>query len=159
MKIPFILNEERVVVDADPGERLVTILRNVFRLTGAKEGCSAGRCGSCTVLLNGKAVPSCIIPAAVIRNNKIITIEHFSTTDDYKDIITGFRQAGVQLCGFCNTGKILSAHTLIQNNSRPVKNEIKKELGNICKCDDFDILASGIMIAASLRQKRKNVRK
>lgn len=159
MIIPFELNGNAVYIDSNPGERLVHILRKEFKLLGSKEGCLSGRCGSCMVLLDGNPVPSCIVPVFQIRNMTIMTIEGFCKTDDYGDIIKGFAAAGVSMCGFCNSGKILIAHTILATDIRPSKDTVKSMLaGNICRCTDLDNLVDGVIQAGTIRRKRQNVK-
>jgi len=159
MIIPFELNGSKVYADSNPGERLVHILRHRFGLLGAREGCLAGRCGSCMVLLNGNPVPSCIVPIFQVRNASVVTIEEFSKSDDYRDVIEGFDLAGVSMCGFCNTGKLLVAHAILERNLRPQRDEIKAAfVGNICRCTSVDDLVVGVKNAATIRRKRKNVK-
>lgn len=159
MIISFILNGSRVYTDSDPGERLVHILRRRFGLLGSKEGCLTGRCGSCMVLLNNAPVPSCVVPVFQAADCSIVTIEKFAKTNDYRDIIGGFEKAGVSMCGFCNTGKILVAHAILMANLRPSRDEIKKMFsGNLCRCTDIESLVAGVKHAGTIRRKRKNVK-
>lgn len=159
MIIPFTLNGSMVYIDSNPGERLVHILRRRFNLLSMKEGCLSGRCGSCMVLLNNNPIPSCIVPVFQVRNASVITLEEFSKTEDYQDIIEGFKTASVSMCGFCNAGKIFIAHTILCANLHPLKGEIKEMLsGNMCRCTSIEDLVSGIKNAGSIRRKRLNVK-
>jgi carbon-monoxide dehydrogenase small subunit len=159
MIIPFELNGTLVYSDSNPGERLVHILRKRFNLIGSKEGCLSGRCGSCMVLMNGAPIPSCILPVFLARNSSIVTIEEFSKSDDYRDIIDGFELAGVSMCGFCNAGKVFIAHAILQANLRPTKEEIREMFsGNMCRCTSIDDLVTGVKNAGSIRRKRLNVK-
>ena len=155
MKLEFILNGEDVLVESDVENRLVDILRKSFMLLGTKLGCYTGCCGACMVILNGTVVNSCLIPAFKIQGSEIITIEGFSQTDDYNDIVTGFSDAGVTDCGFCHTGKILATGALIGRNLRPSKEEILPAFFGIkCRCTDSTELVKGVMAAAEHRRKR-----
>ena len=113
MKIPVILNSERVILDAKPAESLLEVLRRQGLLS-VKEGCTKGKCGSCTVLLDEKPVPSCIIPVGIVRNASIETLEFFLLTKEGEDIAAGFKQAGLNLCGFCNSARIFSTYELLK---------------------------------------------
>jgi carbon-monoxide dehydrogenase small subunit len=155
MTIGFILNGEDVVVRTEADRRLLDILRNNFKLSGAKLGCLGGKCGACLVILNGEVVPSCIIPAFRIRGSEVITIEGFAQTEEYRDILSGFSQAGVENCGFCDTGKIFAAETLLGKVSRPSREEILAGFEGIsCRCTDPDSLTEGVLAAAEIRQRR-----
>lgn len=159
MIIPFELNGHQVYIDANPGERLVQILRRRFNLLAAREGCLSGRCGSCMVLMDGNPVPSCIMPIFEVRNSSIVTLEAFSLTDDCRDITDGFRDAGASMCGFCNAGKIFIAHSILSSNLRPTGEEIKRMFsGNICRCTCIEDLVAGVKLAGTLRRKRLNAK-
>jgi carbon-monoxide dehydrogenase small subunit len=155
MTIGFILNGEDVTVRAEANTRLLDILRETFKLPGAKCGCLAGVCGACSVIFNGNAVPSCLIPAFRIRGCEIITIEGFSQTDEYQDILRGFSQAGLESCGFCEAGTILAVGTLLEKIPRPTKADINAAFNGIrCRCTDPQRLAEGILFTADIRQRR-----
>jgi Aerobic-type carbon monoxide dehydrogenase, small subunit CoxS/CutS homologs len=159
MIVPFELNGSQVYIDSNPGERLVHILRQRFKLLGSKEGCLSGRCGSCMVLMNGKPVPSCIVPVFQVRNASITTIESFLGTSDCRDILDGFAGAKVSMCGFCNAGKIFIAQAILETDTRPTKEEIRRKFsGNICRCTSIDDLVDGVKLAGTIRRKRQNVK-
>jgi len=155
MIVKFTLNGNTVFIDANPGERLVYILRRRYGLLGSREGCLSGRCGSCMVLLNGVPVPSCIIPIFQVHDAEITTIEGFRDGDDFADIEKGFLEAGVTTCGYCDSGKILTAHAILAANQRPTKEEIKEAYGgNVCRCTNIDDLVAGVKNAAIILRKR-----
>ena len=155
MTLGFILNGEYVVVKADAERRLVDILRNNFKLLGVREGCLSGICGSCSVIFNNRVVPSCLIPAFRIRGSEIVTIEGFSQTYEYQDIREGFSRAGVETCGFCDTGKILAVETLLERNLRPDREEILAGFQGIkCRCTEPDSLIEGVLATCDIRQRR-----
>jgi len=153
MTISFILNGEDVEVNAAAETRLVNILRENFNITGAKAGCYAGKCAACSVIFNGNVVKACLIPAFKIRNSEIITMEGFSQTDEYQDIIAGFNTAGIQNCGFCDSGKILAAEALLGRNPYPSKEEIISAFRDIsCRCTDPDEIIQGVMAISEYRR-------
>ena len=155
MTIGFILNGEDVIVRTDAGIRLVDILRNTFNLLGTKAGCNTGKCGSCSILFNGELVKSCLIPALKIRDSEIITIEGFSQTDEYQDIMRAHAETGVENCGFCNTGKTLATEALLSRNQRPSKEEILAAFHGIrCRCTDPEALIRVVSAAAEYRSRR-----
>ena len=155
MTLGFILNGEDVVIKCEADVRLIDILRTNYSLTEAKEGCLSGKCGFCAVLLGGKVVHACLVPAFRLRGCEVITLEAFSLTDEYRDIIAGFRQANMHTCGYCDAGKILTAGALLEKNSRPSRKEILGVFSGIkCRCTDPDKLVEGIEKAAELRQRR-----
>jgi carbon-monoxide dehydrogenase small subunit len=153
--IGFILNGEDVVIRTDAERRLIDILRGTFQLLGAKAGCYTGNCGMCSVILNSVVVKSCLIPVFKIQGSEIITIEGFSQTDEYQDIIRGFAEAGLENCGFCDTGKILTAEALLSRIPRPGRLEILEAFSGIkCRCTETESLVNGIQAAAEERQRR-----
>ncbi|AEF86636.1 isoquinoline 1-oxidoreductase subunit alpha [Treponema primitia ZAS-2] len=155
MTLGFILNGEDVVVKTEADRRLLDILRNHFKLLGAKPGCLSGVCGACAVILNGKVVSSCMIPAFRIRGSEIITIEGFSQTNEYQDIQEGFSRAGVENCGYCDSGKILAVETLLDKNLRPTREDILEAFSGIkCRCTEPDSLIAGVFATAEIRQRR-----
>jgi carbon-monoxide dehydrogenase small subunit len=155
MTIGFILNGGDEVIRSDADARLIDILRGTFGLLGAKSGCLGGKCGVCSVIFNGNVTPACLIPAFRIRGSEIITIEAFSLTNEYQDIIAGFARAGVENCGYCNTGKILIAEALLERARRPSREEILHGFSGIkCRCTDPEKLAEAVCAAADIRQRR-----
>ena len=155
MTIGFILNGEDVTIRAEAEQRLIDILRNSFGLTGAKSVCCSGCCGLCSVFLNGEVVKSCLIPAFKIRGCEIITIEGFSQTDEYQEIIRGFSGAATGSCGYCNTSKILTAEALLSKNPRPGIPEILRAFSGIrCRCTEPESLIQGVLAIADTRQRR-----
>ncbi len=157
MIIPFELNGTMVYLDANPGERLVRILRQRFKLLDSKEGCLSGRCGSCMVQLDGNPVPSCIIPVFEVKHRSVRTIEGFRQTEDFADIRQGFDRARVTMCGFCDAGKILIADSILRLEPKP-SDEFSRSMfsGNICRCTSVDDLVEGVRIAGAIRRKRLN---
>ena len=155
MTIGFILNGEDVVVRADAETRLVDVLRDTFNLSGAKPGCYTGKCGACSVILNGDVVKACLIPVFKIRDSEIITIEGFSQTDEYQDIVRAFAEAGVESCGFCDTGKILAMEAVLSRNPRISAEETLAGFNGIsCRCTDPEGLVRAAMTAVEYRRRR-----
>ena len=109
MTVSFILNGEDVSAKVRSFERLVDLLRDGFGLVGQRADCRCGRCGRCLVFLDGRLVPSCIVPAFAVRGKEVVTIEGYAQTEDYIDISAGFMDAGVTTCGFCEGPKIMVA--------------------------------------------------
>ena len=155
MTINFILNGEDEVINCNPDARLIDILRSNFGLLGAKTGCRIGKCSVCSVIIDGAICQACLIPAFKIRGREIITIEGFSQTDDYQDIIRGFTEARLENCAYCQTGKILCAAALLGRNPNPKKEDILAGFSGIrCRCTESDLLVKALTISAQIRQKR-----
>ena len=155
MTISFILNGEDVVIRSEANVRLIEILRVNFGLLGTKTGCLAGKCGFCAVLFNGDVSYGCLIPAFSLRGSEVITIEGFSHTSEYHDIVEGFEQAKLETCGYCLTSKILHTEALLERIKRPSRMEILHAFGGIkCRCTDPEKLIEGIEKAVEIRQRR-----
>jgi carbon-monoxide dehydrogenase small subunit len=153
--IRFILNGEDVVVSAEANRRLVSILREHFSLVKTKSGCLSGACGACSVIFNGAVSPSCLIPAFRVQGSEIITLEGFSQTDEYQDIVAGFSGAGVENCGYCDAGKILAAELLLEKTLRPGREEFYGAFSGVrCRCTEPERLYAGILSAIEIRRRR-----
>lgn len=154
-EIQFILNDEEVQVFADPTTPLVDIIRDRFQLTGTKIGCKSGDCGACTVLMDGVAVNSCLIPIAKVENKKITTIEGIAKDGKPSIIQQAFIDQGSVQCGYCIPGMVLSSKALLDTNTSPSKSEIKEAIaGNICRCTGYIKIEAAIEQAANeLRQE------
>lgn len=158
MKIPVILNGEITVLEADPALSLLKVLRREG-IISAKLGCTTGRCDSCTVLVGGRAVASCLIPLAAVRDATIITLEYFSKTPEYKVIIEAFGKAGIKLCGYCNAGKILATYSLISTHKHPSLQLVQDTVRHFnCSCTEQDDLVQGIMYAGAAFQTQSGQR-
>jgi carbon-monoxide dehydrogenase small subunit len=155
MKLSFILNGEDVEIHSEPNVRLVDILRLRFGLTGTKVGCLSGKCGFCAVIFNGSVVHACLIPAFRAQGSEIVTIEGFLQTTEYQDILSGFANAGLHNCGYCDTSKILNAGVLLNRVKRPARQEILHAFNGIkCRCTDPKLLVEGIEKTVDIRQRR-----
>ncbi len=155
MKIPVILNGEKDILDAKPSESLLDVLR-AKGLFSAKEGCTKGKCGCCTVLLDDKPVSSCIIPVGIVRNATIETLEFFQLTKEGEDILSGFKQAGVNMCGFCNSARIFSTYALLKKSYRPSAQELEELADSIkCNCTDRKTFINGVIYATANMHERE----
>ena len=155
MTIGFILNGEDVIVRSEAGVRLIDILRGNFGLFGTKSGCMTGQCGACSVLYNGYISSACLIPAFRIRGSEIVTIEGFSQTIEYQEILSGFKQVHLGNCGYCEAGKILCTEALLDRIPTPSKEEILGGFAGIkCRCTNAERLVEAVNIIAGIRQRR-----
>lgn len=130
--------------------RLLDFLRDDLGLTGTKEGCGEGECGACTVILDGKAIDSCLILAAQCQGKKVITIEGMQKEDGSLDPIQeAFLDNGAVQCGYCIPGMVLSAKALLDENPTPSDDDIKESIsGNLCRCTGYDRIAKSIKVAS-----------
>ena len=153
MKIPIIINNTKTVIESQPDKSLLSVLRSM-KLFDTKTGCAQGICGNCTILLNGKPVPSCKIPVAIVKDQTVTTLEYFKQTEIYSNIIKGFSKAGIKMCGYCNAGKIFAAYSIINSGKKPVKQFIYEHIKNLSLCcTDTKTLAEGIIYACDLNLK------
>ena len=154
MKIQMTLNGKKMTIDAEQDDTLLKILRHE-NIYSVKCGCEKGLCGNCMVLFNSMPVPSCQIHVELLKNAKIETLEGFKSNPIYQDIITGFNHAGVRLCGWCNSGKILLAYSLVSKSTRPDIDQIMTAIKSIepC-CTDRKTLANGILYAIAANHRR-----
>ncbi len=154
MNFTLTLNGQKTLLQAAPSESLLAVLRRM-NLLSVKVGCEAGVCGSCTIMYNGKPVPSCKIPVGITMNQEIETLEHFSKTEAYSDIMKGFQKAGIKLCGYCNSGKIFAAASVLAAKNKPTRASIRALISHLSPCcTDMDTLINGILYAVEAYNKR-----
>ncbi len=138
LNIELTINGEKCTGEVDADIRLIDLLREQFRLTSVKEGCGAGECGACTVLLNGDPVCSCLVPAVQARGCEILTIEGLGANGELDVLQRAFLEHDAVQCGFCTPGMILTAKALLMKNPEPTDREIRTALaGNICRCTGY----------------------
>lgn len=154
MKISVKLNGEKTILDAQPDDMLLKILHGNGCIS-VKSGCKHGICGSCTILLNDKPVASCKIPAGIIKDNEIQTLEYFSKSEEYQSIMDGFKKAGIKLCGYCNAGKIFSTYQIMKQEKKLSRKEIADQIRHLAPCcTDIETLINGILYAVDFQIKK-----
>ena len=154
MIVKFVLNGELVSPDVDPSRRLIDILRDDFFLTGAKEGCGEGECGSCTVLMDGLPVHSCLVLAGQVEGHEVLTVEGLAKNGELDLLQNAFVENNAVHCGFCTPGMIMSAKGLLMKNPDPSEAEIREALsGNICRCSDYRQIVMAVKDAAKRLQE------
>jgi carbon-monoxide dehydrogenase small subunit len=155
LSISFTLNGDAVTAEVPPSWTLLKTLREYFELTGAKEGCGAGECGACTVIVDGEAVNSCLYPVPEAEGKAVTTIEGIAGKDG---TLHPLQQAfiennGVQ-CGFCTSGMIMSAKSLLDQNPAPTEGDIRKAIaGNLCRCTGYVQIVESIEKAAEMMRR------
>lgn len=136
--VTLMVNEEPYEVLIKPSDTLMHVLREKLGLTGAKHGCDTGKCGACTVIIDGKLVRSCLTFAISVQNREITTIEGLVENGDLHPIQKAFINHGAVQCGFCTPGMILFTKVFLEENPRPTEDEIRKALSaNICRCTGY----------------------
>ena len=143
--VTFIVNGKEVTLKVGPKERLLDTLREQLKLTGTKEGCSVGECGACTVILDGKAVSSCLILTGQISGSEVLTIEGLETDGKLDPLQQAFIDYQAVQCGFCTPGMLMSAKALLIHNPHPSREEIKTALeGNLCRCTGYEQIIEAV---------------
>ena len=147
--IEFSLNGESVRTDVDPNMPLLWVVRDVFGLTGSKFGCGAGLCGACTMHVDGVAQRTCILPLSAVAGKQVRTIEDLGTADNLHPLQQAWIEHGVPQCGYCQSGQLMSAAALLQQNASPTPEEIDQAMsGNICRCGTYPRIKRAIAAAA-----------
>jgi carbon-monoxide dehydrogenase small subunit len=151
--VKLIVNKEIHEVAINVNRTLLEVLREDLMLTGTKESCGQGACGSCTILLNGLPVRSCLLLAAEAEGKEITTIEGLSQGEKLHHVQDAFIEHHAIQCGFCSPGMILTASALLENNPKPTEDEIRYALsGNICRCTGYAKIISAVQALADSRR-------
>ena len=146
--ISLTINDREVEVAVPPNRTLADMLRQDLGLTGTKKGCDMGDCGSCTVLLDGRPVNSCLVLAVQAGGRSVTTIEGVETDDGLHPIQQAFVDHGAVQCGFCTSGMILSGKSLLERNTSPSEMEVRTAIsGNLCRCTGYQKIVEAIQAA------------
>ncbi len=149
-KYTFQLNGRATTVDSwDPDQPLLYLLRNAEALHGAKFGCGLAQCGACTVLLDGKAVRSCVTPVRSAAGRKVTTLEGLGTPEKPDRVQAAFIAEQAAQCGYCTNGMIMAAKSLLAQNPHPTEEQVKQGLaGNLCRCGTHTRILAAVMRAS-----------
>ena len=157
MRMTFVVNGRSRTLDAPPLARLLDILRGPLGLTGTKEGCGEGECGSCTVLLDGVPVNACLVVAGQCDGRTVLTVEGLASRDTLSDLQEAFVKEGGAQCGICTPGILMAAHALLATNPQPGEGEIRESIaGNICRCTGYQRIVESIRYAAKEQAARES---
>lgn len=144
--VSFTLNQTPQTVEVSPDTPLLWVIRENLELTGTKFGCGIAQCGACTVLLNGKAIRSCVTPVTAAQGQELTTIEGLN---DEHPLQQAWVDLNVPQCGYCQSGQIMSAVSLLNDNPNPSEDEIKNNMaGNICRCGCYQRIYKAIALVA-----------
>jgi carbon-monoxide dehydrogenase small subunit len=147
------VNQQEREIAVEARQTLLDVLRYELGLTGTKEGCGDGNCGSCTVLLNGQAVNSCLVFAVEADGQDVVTIEGLAMDGELHPLQQAFIQEGAVQCGFCTPGLILTAKAFLDSNPRPTESQVRLGIaGNLCRCTGYDKIVRAILKVAGANQ-------
>ena len=150
--ITLMVNGNPYRLAVEPYRPLVDVLRDDLKLTGTKKGCGHGHCGTCTVLLDGKAVNSCLTMAVDVEGRSITTIEGMAADGQMNSLQKAFVKEGAVQCGFCTPGIIMTAKALLDENPTPTEKEVREAIvGNICRCTGYAKVVKAILAASEGR--------
>lgn len=160
MQIKFTVNGKEIELEGPPKKRLLDILRADLDLIGTKEGCGKGECGTCTVLMNGKRVNSCLTPALQLPGSHIITIEGLQQWTSFNSIEKAYIEHGAVQCGFCTPGFVMSSAALVAEFAPPISVEkIKWELvGNLCRCTGYSKIVEAVQYLSQQAEVIKKIK-
>jgi aerobic carbon-monoxide dehydrogenase small subunit len=160
MRITFKINGERKTAEVDEKHRLLDFIREDLGLTGTKEGCGEGECGACTIIMDGKTVPSCLVYAYQADEKELYTIEGKRSLEALEIIQQAYVDAGAVQCGFCIPGMVMSTKVLLDKNLYPTREEIRSGLqGNLCRCTGYVKIVDAVELAAErIREMRRSSR-
>ena len=154
MLVRFRLNGKSIEEDIKPNETLLDALRDKVKVASGKKGCDEGACGTCTVLLNGKPVRSCLLLAAQVSDAEVTTVEGLARQGELNEIQEAFLEKYGFQCGFCTPGMILTAKALLDENPGPTIEDIKDAFeGNLCRCTGYEQIIESVLRAAELRTR------
>ena len=154
MIIELDVNGRRHSVDVDPGRSLLSVLREDLALTGAKYGCGEGQCGACTVLLDRRAVRSCVTTVASVAGSPVTTIEGLAKDGRLHPLQQAFVEEGAMQCGYCVPGMIMSGVSLLETTPSPTPDEIVRSMeGNVCRCGGYPRVVAAIRRAAAMEKR------
>jgi carbon-monoxide dehydrogenase small subunit len=157
-QVAFTLNGKRVEVAARPNSTLLEVLRYKLKLTGTKKGCGRGECGACTVLLDGKAVCSCLVLAPAVSNREVVTVEGLGTPRDLHPLQQAFIEHNAVHCGFCTPGMLMSAKALLDENANPTEEYVRAHIsGNLCRCTGYVPIVEAILDVAKRTPRREKL--
>ncbi len=147
--VKFYVNDEPIELRVPANRTLLSVLRDDLALTGTKEGCGAGECGACTVIVDGKAVNACLILAPELDGKHIETVEGLAKGSQLSPLQESFIEHMALQCGFCTPGMLMSAESLLRENPHPTRDEIKSAMsGNLCRCTGYKKIVEAIEAVA-----------
>jgi aerobic-type carbon monoxide dehydrogenase small subunit (CoxS/CutS family) len=159
LRVQAQINGRKISRSANPSQRLLDFLREDLHLTGSKEGCGAGECGTCSVFVDGVLVKSCLVPVGKAQGASIQTVEGLATKGELSVLQKAFHKAGASQCGYCIPGMVMAATAALRANPFADREEIKERLGgNICRCTGYQDIVRSVLAAAAAGRGREEGR-
>jgi len=157
MRIRFTVNGQKRGYDGPGMKRLIDVLREDLGLAGTKEGCGEGECGACTVLVDGQAVVSCLVPIAQVAGHRVTTVESLGRPGRLHPLQQAFLDEGAAQCGICTPGMLMTAAAYLRRGGRADAGEIRRELaGNLCRCTGYQHIVGALRKAARRPARRRS---
>ena len=154
MSISFLVNGIQRTLDTDPSKPLLWVIREELGLTGTKFGCGISQCGACTVQIDGEAIRSCVTPISVVEGKKITTIEGLSSgSGDLHPLQQAWIEHQVPQCGYCQSGQIMAAVSLLERKPNPTDKDIDRGMLNLCRCGTYPRVRKAIHRAAEMMKE------
>ena len=158
LEVTLTVNGKQRTISTPPNRSLLDILREDLSLTGTKEACGQGDCGACVIVMDGKAVNSCLVLAPQAEGSDVLTVESLAEKGELHPIQTAFAEKWGFQCGFCTPGMLMSTYALLLHNPDPTREEVKVALsGNLCRCTGYTPIFDSVEYAAELMRSDKEV--
>jgi len=155
-KISFTINGKPVTVETDPEMMVLDVIRELLNLTGTKHGCDNSTCGTCTIVVNGKAVKSCNLPLKKIAGAEVLTIEGLAKGTQLHPVQKAISESGAIQCGFCTPGIVMELYGLLEEKPDATQTEIENALNkHLCRCTGYEPIRDGALMAQQLIKERK----
>lgn len=151
--VSLTVNDREEEFIAKPGTSLLGVLRDILGLTAAKRGCAQGACGSCTVLLDDRPVPACLVPVETVDGASVRTLEGVAADGELDEVQSAFLEDFATQCGFCTSGMIMTAEALLADNPDPTRADVIEAIsGNVCRCTGYEPIVAAVLDAAARRR-------
>jgi aerobic-type carbon monoxide dehydrogenase small subunit (CoxS/CutS family) len=155
-KITFTINGQLTTVEVDPEMLVINVIREVLNLTGTKYGCDNSTCGTCTIVVNGKATKSCNMPIKKLAGTTVLTVEGLAKGMELHPVQKSISESGAVQCGFCTPGIVMELYGLLEENPDATKQELENALNkHLCRCTGYEPIRDGALMAQKLIQDRK----
>lgn len=155
-RMTFTVNGKERTVDYEPEMMLIDVIRDVLNMTGTKRGCDNSTCGTCTVVMNGKAVKSCLTPAAKAAGATVVTVEGLAKGTELHPVQKAISESGAVQCGFCTPGIVMELYGLLEENPQASETEMTNALNkHLCRCTGYEPIRDGALIAQKMIQEKR----